>query len=59
MKRNEQQESGKAGKPGKEAMRLHSEKSPFPRRGQVAGRWLDLGCRQTEKGRKGIWDAEE
>src|SRR5216684_7290122 len=45
--------------PGKETMRLHSEKQACPRRGNPTAVKAVLNCRQTERGGKAFWDAEQ
>ncbi len=46
-------------KPGKEARRLHSEKHACPRRGNPTAVKTVLSRRQTERGGKAFWDAEQ
>ena len=40
-------------------MRLHSEKQACPRRGNPTAVKAVLNCRQTERGGKAFWDAEQ
>jgi len=46
-------------KPGKQARRLHSEKQTCPRRGNTAAAKGVLSRRQTERGGKDFWNAEQ
>jgi|SRR5712692_5359429 len=46
-------------KPGKKAMRLPSEKQTCPRRGNPTAVKTVLNRRQTERGGKALWDAEQ
>jgi hypothetical protein len=43
----------------KEAMKLRSEKQACPRRGNPTALKTRLSYRQTERGGKAFWDAEE
>ena len=45
--------------PGKEAIRLHSDKPACPRRGNPTAVKTVLHCCQTERGGKDCWDAEQ
>src|SRR6266700_1358920 len=46
-------------KPGKKAMRLHAEQQTCPRRRSTVPSQAVLSRRQTERGGKVFWDAEE
>src|SRR5215469_12742031 len=46
-------------KPGKKAMRLHSEQQAGPRRGKTATAKAVLNRRKAERGGKSFWDAEQ
>jgi len=46
-------------KPGKKAMRLHSEKQSCPRRRNTVAAQAVLSRRQPERGSKDCWDAEQ
>lgn len=50
---------GREGKPGKAATRFHPEKHACPRRGNPKTTSAVLRRRQTERGGKVFWDAEE
>src|SRR6266849_2507803 len=47
------------GKPGKKAMRCHSERWTCPRRGHPEAAKASLRRRQTEENGEGYWDAKE
>lgn len=59
MESKKRQKKGRIeNQPGKEAMRLHTEKQACPRRGTPTAVKTVLKRRQTQRGGKGFWDAE-
>ena len=60
MESKKRQKKGRIeNQPGKEGMRLHPEKQAGPRRGNPTAVKTVLNRRQTERGGKGFWDAEQ
>src|SRR5436309_13387571 len=57
--RKEQQRRRTEGKPGKKAMRHHSERWACPRREHPEAAKASLRRRQTEESGQDFWDAEE
>src|SRR5260370_1324387 len=60
MESKKRQKKGRIeNQPGKEGMRLGQEQKAGPRRGNRAAVKTVLNRRQTERGEKGFWDAEQ
>src|SRR5438552_11771766 len=57
--RKEQQRRRTEGKPGKKAMRYHSERKACPRRAHPEAAKASLRRRQTEESGEAFWDTEE